>query len=114
MLKAANKNRLTNPNLLLLESKRNATTKRMIRGHGRLEDRRGSMADITAKQRGNVGIVRMNREHRHNTLTPNFARQVKRGVESMYLDHSVNLIYLTATEGRHFSNGTDFRTLLHY
>jgi len=32
----------------------------------------------------------------------------------MYLDHSVKLIYLTTPEGKHFSNGTDFKTLLHY
>ena len=31
----------------------------------------------------------------------------------MYLDHSVKLIYLTTAEGKHFSNGTDFKTLLH-
>ena len=46
MLKAANKNRLTNPNSLLLESKRHATTRRLIRGHGRVEDQRAMMADI--------------------------------------------------------------------
>jgi enoyl-CoA hydratase/carnithine racemase len=31
----------------------------------------------------------------------------------MDLDHSVKLIYLTTTEGQHFSNGTDFRTMMH-
>jgi enoyl-CoA hydratase/carnithine racemase len=32
----------------------------------------------------------------------------------MYLDHGVKLIYLTTGEGQHFSNGTDFRTMMHY
>ena len=32
----------------------------------------------------------------------------------MGLDHTVKVVYLTADEGRHFSNGTDFRTMLHY
>ena len=56
----------------------------------------------------------MNREHRYNTLTPNFLKQVSRGVETMNIDHSVEVIYLGATEGKHFTNGTDFRTLMHY
>lgn len=32
----------------------------------------------------------------------------------MYIDHSISVIYLTSATGEHFSNGTDFRTLLHY
>lgn len=72
------------------------------------------MYDIQAKLRSSVGIIRMNREHRFNTLTPGFVSQVARGVETMNLDHSVSLIYLTTAEGQHFCNGTDFRTMLHY
>ena len=72
------------------------------------------MYDIQADTKGGVGIVRMNREHRYNTLTPNFIKQVARGVETMYLDHSIALVYLTTSNGQHFSNGTDFRTMLHY
>jgi len=71
------------------------------------------MYDIQAKLRSSVGILRMNREHRFNALTPGFAAQVSRGIETMNLDHTVKLIYLTTAEGKHFSNGTDFRTLLH-
>lgn len=56
----------------------------------------------------------MNKEHRFNTLTPKFIRQVARGVDTMYIDHSVSVIYLTTANGEHFSNGTDFRTMLHY
>ena len=56
----------------------------------------------------------MNREHRYNTLTPNFVKQVKRGVETMYMNHGCKLIYLTTDKGQHFSNGTDFRTIMHY
>lgn len=56
----------------------------------------------------------MNKEHRFNTLTPKFIKQVSRGVETMYIDHSISVIYLTSTKGEHFSNGTDFRTMLHY
>jgi enoyl-CoA hydratase/carnithine racemase len=61
-----------------------------------------------------MGVLRLNREHRMNTLTPNFIKQIKRGVETMNLDHSVKLIYLAPAEGKHFSNGTDFRTIMHY
>lgn len=71
------------------------------------------MFDIQAKLKSSVGVLRMNREHRFNTLTPGFASQVSRGVETMDMDHTVKLIYLTTAEGKHFSNGTDFRTMLH-
>lgn len=47
-------------------------------------------------------------------LTPGFTKQVARGVETMYHDHSVRVIYLTSAEGQHFSSGTDFRTLLRF
>ena len=46
-------------------------------------------------------------------LTPSFAQQVKRGVTTMDADHSVAAIYLTTEQLKNFSNGTDFRTLLH-
>ena len=75
---------------------------------------RQKMLDVQGIIRGPVGVVRLNREHRHNMLTPNFIKQIKRGVESFNLDHSIKLIYLTATQGQNFSNGTDFRTLMHY
>ena len=32
----------------------------------------------------------------------------------MYIDHGVELIYLATANGKTFSNGTDFRTLMHY
>lgn len=32
----------------------------------------------------------------------------------MYIDHGVQLIYLTTAKGEHFSHGTDFRTIMHY
>jgi enoyl-CoA hydratase/carnithine racemase len=77
-------------------------------------EKRKHLKDLQCQHRGNLGVVRMNREHRHNILTPNFTKQIKRGVDTMYHDHNVELIYLTTPKGQHFSNGTDFRTLLHY
>ena len=70
--------------------------------------------DLQVLHKGNVGIIRMNREHRHNLMTPGFVKQLKRGVDSLYLDHAVELIYLTGAKGEHFSHGTDFKTILHY
>ena len=35
-------------------------------------------------------------------------------METMYMDHTIEVIYLTTADGRHFCNGTDFRTLMHY
>jgi len=92
---------------------RDFKTKRLIQGIGTKDVKRQSMYDIQAKLRSSVGILRMNREHRFNSLTPGFAAQVSRGIETMDLDHTVKLIYLTTAEGKHFSNGTDFRTMLH-
>lgn len=48
---------------------------------------------------GNVGIIKMNKEHRQNLLTPGFAVELKRAVDSMYHDHSVEIIYLTGNKG---------------
>jgi len=72
------------------------------------------MWDMQGHMKANTGFLKMNREHRYNTLTPSFAKTVKRGVESMFLDHSVALIYLSTVEGEHFCNGTDFRTILYH
>ena len=69
------------------------------------------MKDITGRIMGNVGILRLNKEHRYNVLSPTFAKQISRGVRSLNMDHSVRLIYLTTANGEHFSMGTDFRTL---
>ena len=90
------------------------TGRRLTQGHSPGAEQGKKMLDITANHLGALGVVRMNREHRYNTLTPNFVKQVKRGVETMYLDHGVKLIYLTTAQGQHFSNGTDFRTIMHY
>jgi len=90
------------------------TTKYRLGNMNLQEKSREKMLDVQSKIRGPVGVVRMNREHRNNMLTPNFIHQVKRGVESFELDHSVRVIYLTTVKGQNFSNGTDFRTMMHY
>jgi len=79
-----------------------------------LEAKRQKMYDIQGSLLGALGVVRLNREHKSNLLTPGFTKQVARGVETMYVDHSVSVIYLGAAEGQHFSSGTDFRTMLRY
>ena len=55
-----------------------------------------------------TGILKLNREHRMNTLTPNFTLTVGRGLETMYIDDMVKIIHLSTEKGQHFSNGTDF------
>ena len=62
----------------------------------------------------NVGILKMNREHRHNTLTPNYIKELSRAIETLNLDDNARVIYMTGQKGEHFSNGTDFRTIMHY
>ena len=61
-----------------------------------------------------MGIVKFNKEHRYNTLTPTHLEQVRRGVESAYVDSQNKMIYVTTANGEHWSNGTDFRTMMHW
>ena len=61
-----------------------------------------------------MGFLRLNREHRHNMLTPNYIKNIRRSLETLNLDQIVKVIYMTGGKGEQFSNGTDFRTLLHY
>ena len=56
----------------------------------------------------------MNREHRYNTLTKPYIRQLSRGIETLNLDDLVRVIYMSPEKGEHFSNGTDFRTILYH
>lgn len=58
--------------------------------------------------------MKMNREHRYNTLTPNYVRDVKRGIETLNLDEAAKVIVLSTQNGEHFCQGTDFRTIMHY
>jgi len=43
----------------------------------------------------NTGIMKMNREHRYNTLTPNYVRDVKRGIETLNMDEAAKVIVLS-------------------
>jgi len=72
------------------------------------------MQDVQGRLQGSLGVIRLNREHRNNILTPNFTKQIKRSVETMNIDHSVKFIYLTTAKGQSFCNGTDFRTMMHF
>jgi len=61
-----------------------------------------------------VGYLRLNREHRNNQLTPNFVKNIRRSLQTLNMDDVVKVIYMTGGKGEHFSNGTDFRTILHH
>ena len=43
-------------------------------GAGGRDARLLRMQDVSGGHRGGVGIIRLNREHRYNMLTPNFTR----------------------------------------
>jgi enoyl-CoA hydratase/carnithine racemase len=70
--------------------------------------------DTQASIKHHVGFLRLNREHRHNSLTPNYIKNIGRSLDTLNEDEVVKIIYMTGGKGEHFSNGTDFRTLLHY
>lgn len=61
-----------------------------------------------------VGYMRLNREHRYNTLTSNYLKNIKRGLNSLDRDDIVKTIFMYPFKGEHFCNGTDFRTLLYH
>jgi enoyl-CoA hydratase/carnithine racemase len=82
--------------------------------HSESETKFRKMIDMTSDKKGNVGILKTNREHRLNVLTPRFLRQVSRGVRTMNVDDQVSVIMLSSEQGKVFSVGTDFKTLLHY
>jgi hypothetical protein len=62
--------------LLAATEVRNITARRVVdrSGAGGRDARLLAMQDVTGGHRGGVGIIRLNREHRYNTLTPNFTR----------------------------------------
>ncbi len=70
--------------------------------------------DTNASIRHHVGFLRLNREHRHNTLTTNYIKNIRRSLDTLNFEEVVKIIYMTGGKGEHFSNGTDFRTLLHH
>lgn len=65
------------------------------------------------KHIGRLGVLFMNKEHRFNTLSPSFSHEVSRGIGSMYEDRLTRAIFISTAKGKHWSNGTDFRTMLH-
>ena len=69
--------------------------------------------DTSIDVEGNVGFFRMNREHRFNTLTSNYLKQIKRGLNTLDREESAKIIYMHPFKGEHFSNGTDFRSILY-
>jgi enoyl-CoA hydratase/carnithine racemase len=69
--------------------------------------------NLYAEMDGPLGVVKINREHRMNTLSPTLVEDITRGVNSVCQDHYSHVIYLGTGKGLHFCNGSDFRTLAH-
>jgi enoyl-CoA hydratase/carnithine racemase len=55
--------------------------------------------DTQASVRHHVGFLRLNREHRHNMLTPNYIKNIRRNLETLNLDQIVKVIYMTGGKG---------------
>ena len=77
------------------------------------EEKRLKFYDVYTQISGRTGIIFMNKEHRYNTLSPGFCEEVSRGVSSMYEDRLTRATIMMPEKGKHWSNGTDFRTILH-
>jgi enoyl-CoA hydratase/carnithine racemase len=60
---------------------------------------------------GCLGVIKMNKEHNYNMLTPNFINEIQRGIQSMDADQIVSTIFMAPHRGKMWSNGTDFRAL---
>ena len=69
--------------------------------------------DVWTKIEGRSGAIFMNKEHKYNTLSPGFCQEVSRGVSSMFEDRQTRAMIMIPENGKHWSNGTDFRTILH-
>ena len=57
------------------------------------------MLDVYGQDDGHLGVVKMNREHRYNTLTPSLISEIIRGVDSFDNDDLKHLIYLSTEKG---------------
>ena len=83
----------------------------IINESAHLTNARKDILNIYGQVDGNLGVLKMNREHRYNSLTPNMIENISRGVETMNIDHIITTIYLSTDKSQHFSGGTDFRTI---
>ena len=68
--------------------------------------------DVHGRAEGRLGILNLNKEHRYNVLSPSFAHEVSRGIGSFYEDRLTKAIMVQPDQGKQWSNGTDFRTML--
>jgi enoyl-CoA hydratase len=69
--------------------------------------------DMYGRFISHCGILKMNKEHKYNTLSPGFIDEVYRGVESMNQDRQARVIYLSSRKHEQWSNGTDFKHMRH-
>ena len=97
-----------------LRFKRSITTHHILVNDTIRSTARQKSMDMLGHIRGSLGILRLNREHRYNALTPNFVKNISRGLQSFYLNDNIRVVYMTTEEGKDFSIGTDLRTLAHY
>lgn len=51
--------------------------------------------DTNAHVRKHIGFFDLNREHRYNTLTSNYIKNISRVMDTLNQDDQVKLIYMT-------------------
>ena len=52
------------------------------------------MRNLYAELDGNLGVVKMNKEHRFNILSEGMLLDINRGLDTMNNDHVLHAIYL--------------------
>jgi len=82
-----------------LTPKRQVTTKRLVPDGTPREVRRNSMRNLYAEHDGNLGVVKMNKEHRFNILSEGMISDINRGLDTMNNDHAMHAIYLGTEKG---------------
>ena len=114
MFKQARGAALINQQRTLVYPQRAVTSQRLQHSdeYKRYKDMKG-LLNLYGEVDGNLGVVKMNREHRFNTLTDVMIKDITRGVDTMNNDYQCHALYIGTEKGEHWSNGTDFRTLLH-
>ena len=61
----------------------------IINESAHLTNARKDILNMYGQVDGNLGVLKMNREHRYNSLTPNMIENISRGVETMNIDHII-------------------------
>ena len=68
---------------------RSVKTLRLLKHNSISHQTRMPVYDVVGTKKGQLGVLKLNKEHRHNILTPTLLAQLERGLKTMEIDHTV-------------------------